>query len=398
MLSFRNTSEHWDISGDNPRYEGNDPNGMMNTKVSVYITTVLVLVATLMCYATAEEMNTLNSPGQQIAPGMTNDSPQGGMNDNGSTDNYKNGQQGGGQNSQSSVNPTNADTQNIQTGQNPGPGQQATRPVSTATPQPTIREPQKSTPAAPTPDTTHKDVIKTSQPTQVVQEPEEFQRQPVSTGPDGQYHSIQFPPSYPAVKADQAAIQVTSNPAGAGVYLDGIYKGVTPSSGYFIISDLSPGTYAIHLTLSGYTDYPTRITLSRNEVATISADLTSTYVPSEYGALSVQSTPSGADVFLDNEYKGITPVTLQKINTGSHTILIKNEGFSSYNGDVYIVPDQASALSVTLTASVTQTQTPTAITTQPPAPAPTKSAPSPWIAICSLAGAGLFIAGQRIGR
>jgi len=88
MLSFRNTSEHWDISGDNPRSEGNDPNGMMNTKVSVYITTVLVLIATLMCYATAEEMTTLNSPGQQIAPGMTNDSPQGGMNDNGNPDNY----------------------------------------------------------------------------------------------------------------------------------------------------------------------------------------------------------------------------------------------------------------------------------------------------------------------
>ena len=368
---------------------------MIITKVSPYITTVLILVASLICCATAEEMNARNIPGQQIAPGMINDSPQGEMNDSGSPDNYQNGQQGGGQNTQNSMSHTNPGTQNAQTGQNTGTGQQATRPISTATPQPTIQEPQKNTPAAPTPDTFHKEVIQTSQPTQKDPEPKQSQIQQVSPGTGGQYHNIQFPPSYPGIKEDRASIQVTSNPAGAGVYLDGLSKGVTPSSGYLDISDLSPGTYTIHLTLSGYTDYTTQITLSRNEVATISADLTSTYVPSEYGALSVQSTPSGADVFLDNEYKGITPVTLQKISTGSHTILIKNEGFSSYSGDVYIVPDQASALSVTLTASATPTRTPTPNPTQPPVSVPTKSAPSPWIALGSLAAAGLIFVGQK---
>lgn len=240
-----------------------------------------------------------------------------------------------------------------------------------------------------------KEPVQTSNPAQKVPEQKQSQAQPIQQQPDSQYHNIPFPQSYPVFKQDHAAIQVTSSPAGAYVYLDGSYKGITPTSGYLEISDLSPGSYTIHLTLTGYSDYTTEISLSRNEVSTISADLTSSYVSSEYGALSVQSNPSGAGVYLDNEYKGITPVTLQGIRVGSHSVLIKTDGYSSYNGDVNIIPDQASGLSVTLSPIITQTQTQSPVPTLPPIPAPTKSPVSPLIVVGGLAIAGIKHAIQK---
>lgn len=237
------------------------------------------------------------------------------------------------------------------------------------------------------------------QPTQQLNEPGRYQAGPSPSGFPGTYQNIPFPQTYPRMQPDYAAIQVTSNPVWASVYLDGSYQGTTPSSGYLDISDLSPGTFTIRLTSSGYTDYSTEITLSRNEVATISADLTKAYDPSAYGALSLQSNPSGADVYLDNEYKGVSPLTLQGVAIGSHSVLIKKGGYSEYSGDVHIVSDQASGLSVTLAGIVTQA--PTLVPTLPPAPAappapmPTKSPLSPWAAVCGLALAGLGYAVRR---
>jgi hypothetical protein len=321
-------------------------------KLALFFVTLLILSVTLVCLVSADGMNI---PGQQNLPNHEQPTP-----------------------TPPQVTPG---TLQSPTGQQSGSG---TGPAVTRQPVPvSTQEPVKTIATVPNQD------MNRNQPAGSP-----------SSVPGGQYRDISFPPSYPNFKPNNAAIQVTSNPAGASVYLDGSYKGITPSSGYLDISDLSPGTYTVRLTSSGYTDYSKEITLSRNECATISADLTEAYVPSQYGALSVQSDPSGAEVYLDNVYKGITPVTLQKIDIGSHTVLIKKSGYSEYSGDVNIISDQASGLSVTLTGSVTAV--PTSATTsapmQPPAPVPTKSPLSPWVPICGLTLVCLGFAVQRIRK
>jgi len=59
----------------------------------------------------------------------------------------------------------------------------------------------------------------------------------------------------------------------------------------------------------------------------------------------------------------ISPLTLQGVAIGSHSILIKKDGYSEYRGNVHVVSDQASGLSVTLTGIVTVA--PTSVPTQP---------------------------------
>ena len=360
-------------------------------KLSTYFAIILILSMTLVCLVSADGVHDQNTPGQQTHPNITNKSSLETQPDNQKTAYNQPGLQAGGQNGMQTTPTPTQNTQGVPQPQNsqiPGPsGSEVTRQqVSQPTP-----ESQKISNEVPTHDMNqNKPVSPTVQPTQKPIEPGQLPTGSSSSDPPGAYRNIQFPHTYPAVKPNNAAIQVTSNPTGASVFLDGSYKGTTPSSGYLDISDLSPGTYTIRLTSSGYTDYSTEISLSRNQVATISADLTKKYVPSEYGALSLQSNPAGAEVYLDNGYKGITPLTLQGVSIGSHTILIKEDGYSEYSGDVNIAPDQASGLSVTLTGIVTAA--PTSIPEQPPVPVPTKSPLSPWVVLCGLVLAGLGFA------
>lgn len=367
---------------------------MKSPAYSIFLLTIALVLASLV---SADTMNGLNTPGQLNPPDMANGSSQSTMTDlQKSVDELNNHQSG----KQNPGQPTPAETQSTpkasgsQTGRNPDPGtgsQITKQPVAT----PTTPEPRKNDLSGQNSEVTPGELISpTVQPTQNGNEPGKISSAPSSNQAAGQYQNIQFPRSYPHFIADNAAIQVTSTPTRAGVYLDGSYKGTTPTSGYLEISDLSPGTYTICLTYPGYTDYSTEITVSRNECATIFSDLTKEYVPSSYGALSVQSSPSGADVYLDNEYKGITPVTFQQVATGSHVILIQKDGYSSYSGDVNIVSDQASGLSTTLTAI--PTQTPTILPTQTPAPAPTQSPLSTCVSLCSLVMVGVGIAIKRM--
>jgi len=59
----------------------------------------------------------------------------------------------------------------------------------------------------------------------------------------------------------------------------------------------------------------------------------------EDSGLRIKSTPSGAHVYLDNRYMGITPLTIDDIDPGQYTITIKKYGYYSesvwirYSGD-----------------------------------------------------------------
>jgi len=45
------------------------------------------------------------------------------------------------------------------------------------------------------------------------------------------------------------------------------------------------------------------------------------------GRLTIESNPRGAYVWVDREYKGITPVDLRNIRTGSHDVIIQRAGY-----------------------------------------------------------------------
>jgi len=66
-------------------------------------------------------------------------------------------------------------------------------------------------------------------------------------------YSIQVKATEPPIGT--GTLKIESVPGSAKVYIDGAYKGETPSSGYLTISDLSAGDHDLKVTKSGYKDW-----------------------------------------------------------------------------------------------------------------------------------------------
>jgi hypothetical protein len=68
------------------------------------------------------------------------------------------------------------------------------------------------------------------------------------------------------------------------------------------------------------------------------------------GGLTVSSTPSGAQVFLDNAFIGITPLTLESVASGTHTVTIRMDGYEEYSTTTPVNAGATSTVSAALTA------------------------------------------------
>jgi hypothetical protein len=206
---------------------------------------------------------------------------------------------------------------------------------------------------------------------------------------------------------------ITSDPPGATVYLDGEYKGVTPL-GYtvvfaghdpdniFILTGIPVGPHQLTFTKEGYKDYRTSVTLKNGEykyvpaiLVQISPDPTPTVIPTTVptriptgtgtGTLSIKSYPSVANVYLDGEWKGVTPewsgpgyaiaaddtpaLSLTGIPAGPHQLKVTKEGFPDYVTSVTVTGGETTSVNAILTQlppDSTPTINPTAVPTELP--------------------------------
>ncbi|QDA31598.1 PEGA domain-containing protein [Thermococcus indicus] len=148
---------------------------------------------------------------------------------------------------------------------------------------------------------------------------------------------------------EPGTLKITSEPSGAKVYIGGDYKGTTP-----LTLNLAPGTYDVKLTMKDYEDYTTTVTLSPGETKSLSATL-----KPAYGYLSVESDPSGAEVYVDGNYIGTTPITDYKLSPGEHSIRIKKDGYEEYTKTVSVEAGKSVSVSAGLVAIQTIQETTT---------------------------------------
>ena len=200
-------------------------------------------------------------------------------------------------------------------------------------------------------------------------------------------------------------LSVTSSPAGADVYLDGVQKGTTPVT----ITGVSTGFHLVRVTMPGYEDYSTRVITPNDKTVhaslkvrsgsttiptlptTIKTTITTTIpttvpitVPTgqvppnaRTGTLSVTSSPAGADVYLDGVQKGTTPVTITGVPTGFHLIRVTMPGYEDYSSRVITPNDKTVHASLKARSGSTTIPTiPTRIPTSVPFTFPTGQLPS----------------------
>jgi len=170
---------------------------------------------------------------------------------------------------------------------------------------------------------------------------------------------VTFSPSPP----DVGSIEVSSDPAGASLFLDGHYMGLTRSSEPSDLTSVRPGLHTVQLTLDDYQTYTQTVQVTAGNVMSISARLTPVSpgpVKDTTGAIAVTSSPGGANVFLDNAFRGITPITLSDVPDGSHVVLVRIDGYVDQTRTVTVTGTSVTPVTVNLAEIVpTATKSPT---------------------------------------
>lgn len=145
---------------------------------------------------------------------------------------------------------------------------------------------------------------------------------------------------YHAVLSSEPELRIASHPSGALVYVDDEYVGVSPVR----MDRLSPGTYKIRMSMQGYKAYEKMITLQKGSTQLVMQEL----IPEPYARLNLKSTPTGADVFIDSQIRGNTPLTLAGLPAGNREVLIVREGFEKMTLMVALQPGDDKTIDVHL--------------------------------------------------
>lgn len=173
----------------------------------------------------------------------------------------------------------------------------------------------------------------------------------------------QTPLSYTFTPQQQTvgSIEVASTPAGASLYLDGNYMGQTPYGSYFDLTSVLPGYHTLLMRMTDYRDYTQTVYVKGGQVMTVNAQLTPNAPspePDTTGEILVVSTPAGAELFLDNTFRGITPATLSDIPAGSHVVTVREAGYTDAAQTLTVTGGESTPVALSLVQIPVTTKTP----------------------------------------
>jgi hypothetical protein len=191
-------------------------------------------------------------------------------------------------------------------------------------------------------------------------------------------------------------VDVVSYPAGASVYLDGSYYGQTNPYDALDIPNLAPGMHGIVLSLQGYYNYVTSVTVTSGSSTSVVATLEDRPDANQFGQMALSSSPSGAYIYVDGAYRGITPATLLLVRSGERTVLLRGTGYQDWTTSVQVTSGETAQVAATLVpiATPTTTAATTVATTAAPTtavPTTTRSGPADGLALAGIALAGLLV-------
>ncbi|MCL1910521.1 MAG: PEGA domain-containing protein, partial [Kiritimatiellaeota bacterium] len=117
-----------------------------------------------------------------------------------------------------------------------------------------------------------------------------------------------------------ATLNITSTPSGASVSVNGIHRGAAPVT----VDKIQEGKSIVEITSAGYAPYKEEVTLAAGEVFAIHAQLSA--LPAR---LRIVSEPAGAKVYIDNQLRGNTPLTIDEIAAGSYRVRVEATSYET---------------------------------------------------------------------
>lgn len=116
-------------------------------------------------------------------------------------------------------------------------------------------------------------------------------------------------------------LSVISVPDEANVTFDGAPFGTTPVP----FTTVQAGTHTLVFTKEGYKEYTQQVIIHGGETVLSQADLNN--IPYD-GTLIIDSSPSGAEVYLNGTFKSFTPVTFEHIPEGGYNLTFRKYNYT----------------------------------------------------------------------
>ncbi|MFH0971781.1 MAG: PEGA domain-containing protein [Candidatus Micrarchaeota archaeon] len=183
---------------------------------------------------------------------------------------------------------------------------------------------------------------------------------------------------------DTGAVSIRSYPAGAKVYFDNIYRGVTSPDFALVLPYTPVGRHNILLIKDGYYIYSAYPYVYSSQTANVNAYLSPlpgyanvtpspspSAQPNETGYIYATSTPPGASVHVDSVFRGYTPVTLS-VPAGLHNVMFSLPGYQTTSNNLYVTSGQTTSIHAVL---VLANSTPSPSPSTMPSPSPNATGP-----------------------
>ncbi|MEA3313781.1 MAG: PEGA domain-containing protein [Caldisericota bacterium] len=127
--------------------------------------------------------------------------------------------------------------------------------------------------------------------------------------------------------AQYCAIDIVSDPEGAKVYLNNEEQGITPIK----IKNIDPGKYKLSIKKDGYTPY-------EEEIETIKGETTNRKITLKKADtfLTIDSVPTGANLYINNVLVGTTPHTAIDIEPNIYEVRVEKDGYLPFSTTVEV--------------------------------------------------------------
>lgn len=134
-------------------------------------------------------------------------------------------------------------------------------------------------------------------------------------------------------------LKVKSKPEGAEVWLNGVKAGLTP-----LEAEPLKGTYTIEVKKEGWMGVTKNIKIEPGDMVEIS-DIKLQKV---MGMIKLTSSPSGASVIINSEFRGNTPVLLAIIPEKENELILTKIGFSRASKKIHVTSGQTKTINISL--------------------------------------------------
>lgn len=121
-------------------------------------------------------------------------------------------------------------------------------------------------------------------------------------------------------------LMVNSNPSGARVYVNGNFKGMTPLK----LEGIGEEKVKVEVRKKYYLDWVRDLSLVAGQDAQLQAKL-----EMQQGELSIESTPTGANVWINNTSVGVTPCQV-RLPYGEYELISRAKGYSDFKETVVL--------------------------------------------------------------